>query len=229
MLRLQMTVEGQTEQAFASQVLTPHLARFGAMLAKPRLTGLVSRRRGRIPRGGMLRTFAHALGDMRRWLREDRGEDARFTMMVDLYGLPRDFPGYEQAMDEPDPYRRVELLEGALAEEIEDRRFIPYVQIHEFEALVLSQPDTFGRLFEKRERAVEDLGDMCRRYDTPEKINDGQHTHPKARISDLFSDYDENVDGPLLASHIGLEVIRNACPHFHQWLTTLEKLGQFAT
>lgn len=229
MLRLHMTVEGQTEQAFASQVLTPHLAPFGVMLAKPRLTGLVSRRKGRIPTGGMLHTFAHALGDMKRWLGEDRGEDARFTMMVDLYGLPSDFPGYAPAMDERDPHRRAQVLEAALAGEIEDKRFIPYLQIHEFEALILSQPEAFGQQFDKSQRATQKLADECGDYDSPEKIDDGQDTHPKARIRSLFPDYHENVDGPLLAGEIGLEVIRNACPHFHQWLTTLERLGRSAT
>lgn len=229
MLRLRMTVEGQTEQAFASQLLTPHLARWGVMLGRPRLTGPVSRRRGRIPRGGMFNTFAHALGDMKRWLREDANRDVRFTMMVDLYSLPSDFPGYEEAMDQRDPYRRVEVLEAELAEEIQDDRFIPYLQIHEFEALILSQPDVFGRLFEHRDREVQALVDICRQYDTPEKIDDGQQTHPKARIKALLPDYDENVDGPLSATDIGLEVIRNKCPHFDEWLTRLEQLGRHAT
>jgi hypothetical protein len=229
MPRLCMTVEGQTEQAFAAQVLTPHLARSGVMLAKPRLTGPISRRKGRIPRGGMLGTFAHALGDMKRWLKEDREENVRFTMMVDLYGLPSDFPAYGSAMDERDPYRRADVLEAALAEEIKDERFIPYLQVHEFEALVLAQPEAFARLFENSERATNKLTRVCRDYDTPEKIDDGQDTHPKARIRSLFPDYDENVDGPLLAHDIGLDVIRNACPHFHRWLTALEELGQFVT
>ncbi len=229
MMRLHMTVEGQTEQAFASQILTPHLARYGVMLGRPRLTGPVSRRRGRVPRGGLLRTFVHALADMTRWLREDRGEDVRFTMMVDLYGLPNDFPGYDRAMGQSDPYRRVQALEAGLAEEIADDRFLPYLQLHEFEALLLAQPSTFERLFENRARAARELAEVCRHYENPERIDDGQDTHPKARIQKLFPDYAANVDGPLLAGEIGLQVIREACPHFHNWLTALEGLDRAAT
>src|SRR5437588_10278161 len=82
MKRLYLTVEGQTEAAFATKVLTPHLAAFNVFLYPPRFTGLHRRRRGRIPQGGLLNTFGHALADMQSWLKEDRSADARFTMMV---------------------------------------------------------------------------------------------------------------------------------------------------
>ncbi len=224
MKRLYMTVEGQTEQTFASDVLVPHLAAFGVMLAKARLTGMESRRQGRIPKGGMAK-FIRPLGDMKRWLREDRSPDAHFTMMVDLYAIPDDFPGYEEAKELLDPYRRVEVLEKALADEMEDDRFIPYLQLHEFEALVLSKPEAFDLQFDDREKVTEELVAMCGQYKTPEQIDEGQHSHPKARIKKLFPDYQENVDGPRLAKDISLETMRKACRHFNQWLTTLEKLG----
>jgi len=224
MTRLYMTVEGQTEQAFVSAVLVPHLATCGVYLAKARRTGMESRGGGRIPKGGMAK-FAQPLRDMKYWLREQKSPDARFTMMVDLYDIPNDFPGYEKAAGLSDPYRRVEVLEKALADEMGDDRFIPYLQVHEFEALVLSKPEMFESLFDDSQKATEKLVEMCGRYKTPEQINEGQHTHPKARIQKLFPDYHENVDGPLLAHDIGLETMRKACPHFDQWLTTLEKLG----
>jgi hypothetical protein len=67
MKRLYLTVEGQTEAGFATSVLTPHLANFNVFLFAPRFTGLHKRRRGRIPSGGLLHTFGHALSDMRTW------------------------------------------------------------------------------------------------------------------------------------------------------------------
>ena len=223
MSRLYMTVEGQTEQVFASQLLTPHLAQHGVFLSKPRLTGPVSRKRGRIPKGGMFKFF-QALGDMKRWLAEDRSGDARFTMMVDLYGLPNDFPGYDDAMKIDDPYDQVKHLETALAEEINDSRFVPYLQLHEFEAIVLSQPESFGELFDNRAKATKALVTQCQDVGSPEEINHGETTHPAARILTLFPDYDKTVDGPLLAAEIGLPTIRSSCPHFDSWLTTLENL-----
>lgn len=71
MKRLYLTVEGQTEAAFAVEVLAPHLAGFQVVLHRPRFTGLHSRRGGRIPKGGLLGTFRHALADIRRWLLEE--------------------------------------------------------------------------------------------------------------------------------------------------------------
>lgn len=224
MKRLYLTVEGQTEQAFAVDVLQPHLVRFNVMVVKPRLTGLHSRRKGRIPSGGLRNTFRHSLGDIRRWMREDASPEARFSMMVDLYSLPRDFPGYDEAGVVADPYQQVERLETALADELNDQRFIPYLQIHEFEALILSRPQAFADWFEKAQGKVERLAAECRSFNTPEQIDDGQHTHPKARIKKYIVDYDENVDGPVLAADIGLATIRASCPHFDQWLAKLEQL-----
>lgn len=226
MKRLYLTVEGQTEQTFAVDVLQPHLATFNVFVVKPRLTGLHARRKGRIPRGGLLNTFQHSLGDIKRWLREDQSPDARFSMMVDLYSLPNDIPGYAEASGIPDPFQRVEVLERALADELKDRRFIPYLQIHEFEALVLSKPEVFGDWFDTAHKHIQALAQECQLFDTPERIDDGEHTHPKARIKSHIEDYDENVDGPVLAADIGLETIRANCPHFDQWLTTLEQLDK---
>ena len=222
--RLYLTVEGQTEQAFAVDVLQPHLTQFNVMLLKPRLTGLHARRRGRIPTGGLLNSFRHSLGDIKRWLLEDKSTDARFSMMVDLYSLPNDFPGYENVAGLTDPHRQAQTLESALASEICDRRFIPYLQVHEFEALVLSRPIAFGKWFDNAEMQVQCLTEVCRGFESPEKINHGRDSHPKALIESCFCDYDDNVDGPALAADIGLGTIRSACPHFHQWLAILESL-----
>lgn len=223
MIRLLLTVEGQTEQAFAVDALGPHLAAFNVYIEKPRLTGTNKRRKGRIPQGGMNK-FQHPLEDIRKWMREVESPDARFSMMVDLYSLPKDFPGYDNAMVSSDPYEQAKVLEEALAAELGDRRFIPYLQVHEFEALVLSKPEVFCDWFENAQRSAAALAAECSSYDSPELIDHGKETHPKARIRKHFRDYDENVDGPMLAKEIGLASIRSKCPHFDRWLKKLEEL-----
>lgn len=224
MKRLYLTVEGQTEQEFAIEVLQPHLAQFNVFVVKPRLTGFCARRKEQIPRGGLRNSFLHALGDINRWLLEDKSEEARFSTMVDLYSLPSDFPGCSDALDTADIYTRVRRLEKALSEHLNDTRFIPYVQVHEFEALILSKPDVFANCFENRQKFVDALMEECQQFDSPEAISDGQDTHPKARIKKHFKDYHENVHGPMLAADIGLETIRSRCPHFNDWLSVLENL-----
>jgi hypothetical protein len=226
MKNLYLTVEGQTEEDFALKLLQPHLSAFNVFLLPPRFTGPHGRRHGQIPRGGMFNSFQHALGDMRRWLKEIHAADARFSMMVDLYGLPTDFPGYAEAGAQADCYQRANVLEAALAAELADHRFIPYLQIQEFEALVLSLPGQLSEWFEDRQQALAALARECEPFPTPERINLGQHSHPKARIQKHFADYDENVHGPLLTHAIGLPTLRDRCPHFGQWLTRLEQLDQ---
>ena len=100
---------------------------------------MTSRRRGIKHRGG-LRKYAQAKRDITNWMREDGNPDARFTTMFDLYRLPSDFPGHENASRVADPHERIGILEDALREDVSDGRFIPYLQLHEFEALLLSDP-----------------------------------------------------------------------------------------
>jgi Domain of unknown function (DUF4276) len=222
--RLYLTVEGQTEAAFATTVLGPHLANFNVFLYPPRFTGLHRRRRGRIPQGGLLNTFAHALADMQTWLKEDQSGDARFSMMVDLYHLPNDYPGFAEGMVHPTGVGKANALQQFLAQHIGDARFVPYLQCHEFEALVLVAPERIATLYEISAAQLAGLCHDCAAFATPEEINLGQHSHPKYRIEQKFQDYDENVAGPLLAEDIGVATLRQRCPHFGEWLTRLEQL-----
>lgn len=224
MKRLYMTVEGQTEAAFVKDVLTPHLANFNVFLSPPRFTGLHGRRQGRIPRGGLLNTFAHALADIQRWLKEDQSTDVRFSMMVDLYSLPRDFPGYAAGMNQPTGREKAKTLQESLERHLADPRFLAYLQCHEFEALVLADPEPLGKLYDVSNATLQALCDECRAFATPEDINLGQHSHPKYRIQQKIPSYDENVAGPLVAGEIGLSTLRVRCPHFGEWLTRLEQL-----
>ena len=224
MKRLYMTVEGQTEAAFATKVLVPYLANFNVFLYPPRFTGLHRRRRGRIPQGGMLNTFGHALADMQTWLKEDQSGEARFSMMVDLYSLPNDFPGFAAGMALPTGREKAGALQQSLAQVIDDPRFVPYLQCHEFEALVLTDPVRISTLYDVTNADMQALCQDCAAFDTPEDINLGQHSHPKYRIQQRVGGYDENVAGPLLAEDIGLATLRDECPHFGEWLSRLEQL-----
>ncbi|MBM3222573.1 MAG: DUF4276 family protein [Candidatus Tectomicrobia bacterium] len=114
-------VERDDGRSFAVQVLQPHLAAHNVFVTKPRLTGPHGRRGGRIPPGGMFGTFAHVLQDIKRWLREDTSPAARFSMMVDLYAIPHDVPGYADAMVRTDPYAQAERLEDAFADAIQEQ------------------------------------------------------------------------------------------------------------
>jgi hypothetical protein len=225
-VRLYLTAEGDTEERFAAQLLGPHLANFGVYLAGTRLTALC-KKKGRFHRGGMGH-YLPAKSDICRWLKQDRNQDARFTTMIDLYGLPRDFPAYEEASRQTDPYARVQSLEQAFANDMGDPRFIPYIQLHEFESLLFSDPAAFRHFYPQCDRGVRCLEQLATEFGNPELIDDGESTAPSKRIREHIPEYGPRAKwttGPLIAERITLDSIRANCRHFNDWLTKLERLG----
>lgn len=136
MRRLYVVVEGQTEEAFARHVLGPHLST-NQIFVSPMI---VTTRRDRVTGvktgkgGGHWRHWRKDIGRLFR----DRDPDLRVTTIFDLYGLPDDFPEMNVHGTCTDTRRRAEVLEHAMAQDIEDHRLIPYLQLHECEALVLA-------------------------------------------------------------------------------------------
>ena len=220
--RLHFVVEGQTEEAFVNTVLVPHLAQLSIISVARCVT--TSRKGGLKHRGGV-NNYEQVKNDISRWTREDRNSDARFTTMLDLYALPQSFPGYESASRLP-PLQRVEALESALKEDIGDRRFIPYIQLHEFEALLLSDPQKLGAHFQCGDDAIRRLADMASRFQSPELIDNGSETAPSKRIIAEIPEYSgaKASAGPIVANHIGLDALRLKCEHFREWLDKLERL-----
>lgn len=224
MIRLHFVVEGQTEETFVNRTLVPHLARL-SVISDARCVA-TSRKRGVKHRGGG-NSYEQVKNDIARWMREDRNADARFTTMLDLYALPTDFPGYESASRLQDPRQRVEALESALKEDIGGWRFIPYIQLHEFEALLLSAPQKLAAQFHDSEAGIRRLADMASRYSSPEMIDDGTETAPSKRIIAELPEHSgrKASAGPIVANNIGLDALRFRCEHFGEWLTELERLG----
>ncbi len=218
MIRLHVTAEGQTEQNFVKTILAPHLATSG-IVADARCV-YTSRHR----RGGLIRPYEVIRRDMQNWMKEDGNRECRFTTMFDFYRLPHDFPDYDEAMQQKDPYEKVRKLELALLHDIGDSRFIPYLQLHEFEALILADPAKLDWEYLEHERPIDELVKMME-GEEPELINDGPETAPSKRILSRIPEYDKATAGVSIAGHIGLPTLRAKCPHFNDWLTKLENLG----
>lgn len=224
MPRLHMFVEGTTEQVFASNLLVRHLADFDVYLYGPVLVAHAYKK-GVAHRGGG-RRFAPMQNDIVRRLKEDTGTDVYFTTMIDLYALHSDFPGRSETDGlRSDPYRRVEALESTWRRKTGDNRFIPFIQLHEYEAYLFSDVAKFAE-FGCPHRAIAALQDVADKH-TPERIDDGQHTAPSKRIIAQFPDYknQKTTIGPQMAELIGLPAIRAKCPHFDAWVKRLEALG----
>jgi hypothetical protein len=144
--------------------------------------------------------------------------------MVDFFGLPRDFPGREATRGMADPLDRVRALENSFAADIEDPRFIPYIQLHEFEALLFSSPDSFAVRFPERAAPIQELHAIRAAFPSPEHIDDGLETAPSKQILAVFPDYDKVAVGPVVINHIGLDKVRRECRHFNDWVSRLEEL-----
>ncbi len=226
MVRLHLFVEGQTEQTFADMVLKPHLANFDVFMQKPALIAH-AHKKGKVHRGGG-RNFLAMQKDILTRLKEDPGSDVFFTTMIDLYGLPANFPGIEEAEKLRHlPYERVVALETSWVDDTEDKRFIPFIQLHEFEAYLFCDVSRFDFFFDNADSEVSALLKIADQFQSPELIDDGQHTAPSKRISGQFPEYEDSKPtiGSQMAERIGLENIRSQCSHFNGWIERLEKLG----
>ena len=228
MTRLLIHVEGQTEEAFVNEVLAPHLYSVGYIDVRARLIG---EQRYREQRGG-IRPWPEARRGIINRLREDPGQFA--STMVDYYGLlsegSRGWPGRADSSNLPS-HEKAAHVENAIHTDIANEmgdgfntsRFLPYVMMHEFEAMLFSDCGTFAQAISRPDLVVPFQG-VRDRFDTPEEINDSPEAAPSKRILGLVPSYQKPLLGVAAASDIGLAVIRRECPHFGQWLTRLEDL-----
>lgn len=225
MTRLHLFAEGTTELVFAREVLGPHLWSYHVYLHNPVLTAH-ARKKGRVHRGGG-RTFRPMQNDIERRLQEDHGPDVHFTTMIDLYALHQDFPGRGEADSlRNKPYDRVASLEQSWSRKTNDSRFIPFIQMHEFEAYLYTEVAKLAEFFDHASHGIEELQTIANSVRSPELIDDGQHTAPSKRIAAQFPTYErlKATVGPQMAMLIGLQKIRAACPHFDAWIRRLEQL-----
>lgn len=188
MPRLYLFAEGQTELTFADTVLKPHLANHGVFLQGPVLVAH-ARRKGKVHRGGG-RNYIAMKNDILRFLAQEKGADVFFTTMIDLYGIPSEFPGLAEVEKLRHlPEKRVEALEQAFGTDVGDRRFVPFIQLHEFEAYLFADPASLGSFYNQHAKQIAVLQAIAASKSTPELINDGQHSAPSKRIIAELPDY----------------------------------------
>lgn len=147
-LRLNITAEGPTEERFVKDILARHLDYFN--ISTDVRSVRTGKDRFKTYRGGLI-SYQKAKFDINTWLKEDKDKEARFTTMFDLYALPQDFPGFDEALQIDDVYEKVKFLESHFKENIGDERFFPYFQLHEFE-LLKAKCKHFGQWVQHMER-----------------------------------------------------------------------------
>jgi hypothetical protein len=217
--------EGPTERGFCRQVLAPHLWRRNC-LVRTILAGH-SRQHGVVHRGGIGK-YETLRFDIQSTIKS-RGfaRDVYFTTMIDLNGLPPEFPGKVGIVRNPqDPRPYCEALEQAFGADIGDPRFVPYLQLHEYETLLYSDPDAFVVSFDDCAEAIAGLKQIAVQFGDIERINDSELTAPSKRIIGLLDAYQgmKPTAGPDIAETIGLTLLRRHCCHFGNWIHRLELL-----
>lgn len=211
-------VEGQTEENFVKVVLQEHLRQFN-IHAQPIVVSTKRLISGKKFKGG-ISTFEKVEPELHCLLRASHV--LAVTTMYDYYALPGDFPGMDDLDSIPLP-SKVAHVEHALRTRINDAKFIPYLQVHEFEAVLFSDSKPFAEFYKASiAKKIEAMVDEFQ--GNPELINNHRDTSPSHRLSKLIAGYDKATDGPRLAAEIPLLVIRAKCPHFDAWITTLEGL-----
>ncbi len=220
MVRVHVLVEGQTEETFVKSVLQPHFNRHEIYLF-PRLMGKPGHRGG-------TGEYPRARRDILATLKQ---EPASFcTTLFDYYGMPHSWPDREAARQKPSAEKPVAIEKAIMADVIDElgqgfncARFIPYVQMHEFEALLFSDPKLLADGLElPDDAATQSIRDQ---FGSPEEINDSQQTAPSKRIMGLNAGYSKALDGIRISQNIGLNAMRAQCPHFNEWIGKLEALA----
>lgn len=221
MKEIYFLVEGQTEELFISQVLAPWMEPY-FIFCQPVVLATSKSRSGKKFKGGIA-NYDKCKNEILRLL---ENKNALVTTMFDFYGLPADFPGYATAKKKKDYLNIAKYLEEQLFADINNRNFLPYIQMHEFEALLYSSKTGFIEYLQFNPEKHKAFDKIFTQFRNPEEINDNPATAPSKRILAAFPDYNKKSDGVLISSHITLSVIMKKCPHFRQWIEQIINLNK---
>lgn len=222
MTRISIICEGQTEQEFCNKVLQPHFNLIEIYLETPTIAKT---------RGGIVGWEALKY-QIEKALKKD--STVFVTTLIDFYGIHahHKYPNWEEATQQKDKNVGIDKIEKGMLDDLAPDlrgRFIPYIQLHEFEALLFSDIHVYNDCFEPNEFSDYNyLEETIAEYSNPEMINDGAETAPSKRLSKIIKgSYYKVVYGALITEAIGLVKIRHKCTRFNTWMDKLETLQKY--
>jgi hypothetical protein len=227
MKNLQIIVEGSSEENFVNDVMVKHFASLNIFISVRKIRTGWDRLNNKPAKGGLLK-YSKFRNDVLRWIQSDNGRTNTFyTSFIDLYAFPKDneSPYTMNIQQISNPYQKISALEEAIRKDINHSNFIPYVQLHEFEALLLVDPDRLLGMYPDAQTGIarlkKDIGNT-----NPEEVNESYQTAPSKRITKYLPAYEGQKAqvGPLVAEDIGITELKNKCSHFNEWITKLENL-----
>jgi len=218
MKRIIIICEGPTEQEFCKDVLQPHFNTKQIYLHCP----LIKKS------GGGIVAWHFLKKQVENHLVQEK--DAHVTTFIDYYGIHpgHRFPGWEISNQITDKNTKMDLLENSMREAIAtnlSHRFMPYIQLHEFEGLLFNDITVFNNNVPQSDFNNKlELEQTINNYPNPELINDTAQNAPSYRLARLIKGYNKIVHGAILAESIGLNKIRSKSPRFNNWITIMENL-----
>ncbi|MFA5859638.1 MAG: DUF4276 family protein [Elusimicrobiota bacterium] len=218
MKRVLILVEGQTEEKFVNDVLIPGFSQKG-LYCIPVLATTKRVKIGSDFKGGIV-SYQKTKNDILRLLQDTNA--IVVTTMIDYYGFSSLVP-FRASIKGINCFERVMSLEALFKNDINHDKFLPYLQLHEFEAMVFVSPKEAAEALTEV-RKVADVEKVKQQFHSPEEINDNPTTTPSKRLENIFHSYEKPLHGPLITKRIGLDNIRKECKHFNDWCTTLENL-----
>lgn len=219
-IEIMAIVEGKTEEIFINSLLAPYLADRDIYMRATQVS-----KPGQ--KGGDVR-FSRVKKDLEHHLKQR--SDTYVTTLVDYYGV-KEWPGLDQVPPKATPAQIAQVVNDAAKEEVvalfpdqqTERRFIPYLAIHEFESLLFSDSSAIAEELEISKERVELVLAEC---GEPEAINNSPQTAPSKRL-DLWSrnrEFPKTTTGIAIARTIGIAAMREKCPLFNAWLETFERI-----
>lgn len=204
--------EGQTEEGFIINVLQPY---FKSM--KIYVTPIIHKTK-RTPtgayKGGVSRYEA---------IRKELDMLCQYpsvlvTTMFDYYQMPTDTPAIDS--QEPDIYKRMEIIETAVNQDIGHPNLMFNLMLHEFETLLFSSPKSFSLI--AKDSIVNSIQKIRDDFSTPEHINNSVETAPSKRILHLIPDFSKTRQGVMIAKDIGIDKMILECKHFADWIEKIK-------
>lgn len=218
MKRIIMICEGPTEQAFAKANLQVHLINKNIYLQTP----LIKASRGGIVKWRKLKEQIE--------IHLKAEKEAYVTTFIDYYGMysKYEFPEWDASHKIIDKNLRMKNLEQAMLNSIipqYQHRFIPYLQLHEFEGLLFNDIEVIKSQVPPEDLiGMDELQKTFSEYPNPEMINSNRATSPSHRLERIIRGYNKVVYGDIISEAIGLERIRLKSPRFNNWITHLENI-----
>lgn len=144
------------------------------------------------------------------------------TTLIDLYGLPNDFPGIDTCRC-IDKYKYKYCIENKIQEDIENlgemfkERFIPYIQLHEYEALFFSEC-TKKKLVDLQ---IIEKNVLQNIHENPELIN--SNNPPSFRLSEKYRKAKVEYNRKVLDT-IEIEFIIQNFRGFKEWIEKIKNV-----